>query len=382
MNTQHTKSLVLAAAMGIASLATAASTQYVYMSGSTAARNAFYVAITDGSTVFDSAPTVVAQGSSDPAKATYQLFHGTIGGADTILKTHWSGSEGGIADIAGSGTEAFLDDSAGSSSSSPGPFVNSTVDLAAADNNVLYSRNPNAAITGTEVCIIPFVWVKEKGSASGLTNVTDQTIRQALKGYAVLSQFTGNPADTTFVYVSGRDNQSGTRVNQFGECGFGIFSSPFMIQISGSGAMLDQTGFGTYLGDYGYSSGGTLATQMGYDLSQGTSVDVANGTGVEKFSVVAYLGISDANTAVANGATTLTCNGVAYSVAAIEQGQFNCWGNEYAYRRNNTTSQASAVFNKLVAPTGVSGHADGTLTIKLSAMHATRNGPTSDPVHN
>jgi hypothetical protein len=379
----NTKSIILAGAfaLGFASMARAA-TQYVYMTGSTAARNAFYLTIIDGATVFDATPTVVAQGNSDPSKATYHLFHGKIGGADTILKAHWSGSEGGISDITGSATETFLDDSAVSSSSSPGPFANSTVDLAAADNDKAYSRNPSAAITGTKVCIIPFIWVKEKGSAAGLLNVTDQTVRQALKGYAVLSQFTGNPADTTFVYVTGRDNQSGTRVNQFGDCGFGIFSSPFMVQIAANGSMIDQGGFGTYLGDYGYSSGGTVATQMGYDLSQPTAVDAANGTGVEKFSVIAYLGRSDANTAEANGATDLTCNGVAYSNAAIQQGLYNLWGNEYVYRRNTSTSQATAVYNKLVASTGVSGHADGTLTISLSSMHATRNGPTSDPIHN
>lgn len=380
----NTKSIILAGAIGLccASLASAA-TQYVYVTGSTAGRNAFYNAITDGSTVFDAAPTIVAQGNADPSKATYHIWHGTIGGADTIVKAHWSGSEAGISDTAGSPTEAFLDDAAPTSSTSPGPFVNSTVDLAAADNNVAFSRNPSAAITGTKCCIIPFIWVKEKGSAAGLVNVTDQSIRQALKGYAVVAQFTGNPTDTTFVYVSGRDNGSGTRVNQFGDPGFGIFSSPFMVQINPDGSMKDMNPpLGVYVGDYGYSSGGTLATQMGYDLSQGTSVDVANGTGVEKFSVIAYLGRSDANTAEANGATDLTCNGVAYSNAAIKEGQYNLWGNYHVYRRNTSTPQATAVYNKLVASTGISGHADGTLTIKLTDMHCTRNGPTSDPVHN
>ena len=379
----NTKSIILAGAIGLgfASLASAA-TQYVYMTGSTAARNAFYLTIIDGTTVFDATPTVIAQGNSDPSKATYHLFHGKIGGADTILKAHWSGSEAGISDIAGSGTQTFLDDTAVTATASPGPFVNSVVDLAAADTDKAYSRNPTAAITGTKVCIIPFIYVKEKGSAAGLLNVTDQNVRQALKGYAVLAQFTGNSADTTFVYVSGRDNGSGTRVNQFGDPGFGIFSSPFTAQINANGSMIDQTGFGTYLGDYGYSSGGPLATQMGYDLAQATSVDVANGTGVEKFSVIAYLGRSDANTAEANGATDLTCNGVAYSNAAIKEGQYNLWGNEYVYRRNTSTSQATTVYNKLVAATGVSGHADGTLTIKLTDMHCIRNGPTSDPVHN
>ena len=133
----NTKSIILAGAIGLgcASLASAA-TQYVYVTGSTAGRNAFYLAISDGSTVFDAAPTVVAQGNADPSKATYHLWHGTIGGADTIVKAHWSGSEGGITDLAGSPTEAFLDDAAPTATASPGPFVNSTVDLAAADQRL------------------------------------------------------------------------------------------------------------------------------------------------------------------------------------------------------------------------------------------------------
>src|SRR5207249_2801895 len=121
---------------------------YVYVTGSTAGRNAFFGAVTNGTTVFDSAPTFVTQGSADPSKASYVSFHGNLGGVDTILKCHWSGSEGGISDIAGSGTQAFLDDSAANSlsSSTPGPFVSSTIDLAMADNDVSFSRTPNAAI--------------------------------------------------------------------------------------------------------------------------------------------------------------------------------------------------------------------------------------------
>jgi len=379
----NTKSIILAGAIGLGCASLASAAQYVYVTGSTAGRNAFYLAITDGSTVFDAAPTVIAQGNADASKATYMNFHGNLGGVETFVKTDWSGSEGGIADIAGTGTRQFLADTASSAATATGPFVSSAVDLAAADNDKAYSRNPSAAISGTKCCVIPFSWVKEKGSAAGLVNVTDQSLRATLKGYAVLAQFTGSAGDKTFVYVSGRDNLSGTRVNQMGDTGFGIFSSPFMVQINANGSMKDQSSpLGVYLGDYGYSSGGTLATQLGYDLAQATAVDVANGTGTEKFSVIACLGKSDTDSAVVNGATVLTYNGVAYSDTAIKEGLYNAWGNYYIYRRNTSTSQATTVYNKLVASTGISGHADGTFTIKLSDMHCTRNGPTSDPVHN
>ena len=120
--------------------------------------------------------------------------------------------------------------------------------------------------------------------------------------------------------------------------------------------MVVQAG-GFVLGDYGYSGGGPLATQMGYDLTQSTAVDISpNGSGVEKYSVIAYLGISDAATAEANGATPLTYNGVAYSLAAVKEGQWNAWGNEFLYRKNTVSSQALTVFNKLTASTGISGH--------------------------
>jgi hypothetical protein len=193
--------------------------------------------------------------------------------------------------------------------------------------------------------------------------------------------FTGNSNDTTYVYVSGRDNQSGTRVNQYGNTSFGIFSAPSQLQVNTDGSMKNQGG-GVVLGDFGYSSGGTLATQLGVDLGQATAVDISpNGTGVEKYSVIAVLGVSDALAAEALGAVPITYNGVAYSTDAVKQGQWNSWGNEFLYRKNTVSSQALTVFNKLSAPGGISGHATGLYEIKLSDMRAIRNGPTSDPIH-
>jgi len=61
--------------------------------------------------------------------------------------------------------------------------------------------------------------------------------------------------------------------------------------------------------------------------------------------------------------------------------KYNFWGNEYVYRKNTSTSQALAVFNKMAASTGINANADGANTIKLDDMHASRNGPTTDPVH-
>ena len=390
----NTKSLVLAGAIGLGAISMAQAASVVYMTGSTAGRKAVYTTLVDNNTVFDSTPTVVFQGSGSTSAAgtadgaSYINYSGNVGGVATVLKCAWSGSEGGIADIAGSGTENFLDDTAVTytDGTKPGPFVSASVQLAAADNDKAYSKNPSAAITGTKVGIIPFKWLAQKGSAAALTGVTDSALRVALGGGTKLALFTGNSADTTRVYVSGRDDNSGTRVNALGNTGFGIFSSVSQLQVNANGSMTDQGG-GTYLGNYGYSGGGDLATQLGVSLDQSVNPNAKDvspfGDGSSPYSVVAYAGISDANSAVGKGATVLTYNGVPFSIAAIKEGQYTFWGNYYIYKKNSGLStEAGTIYNKLTGATGVKSHADDTVLIKTTSMHATRTSPVADPTHN
>jgi hypothetical protein len=375
------KTLILAGAMclGFATLANAV--QYVYLTGSTAARGVVDTTMLDatGNGVFDSGSSITTVPASGTGSAGQANYRGLLGGADTIIKCSWSGSEGGIADLALGSSENFLSDDGSSQ-------VSSTVDIAMADNAIAYSKNPSAAVTGAKVGIIPFKWVAQKGSAASLVNVTDQAIRQALKANAKLALFTGVSTDTTRVYVSGRDNNSGTRVNALGESFYGIFTAPKQIEVGSNGAMLTNSVDGNIATDWGYSGGGSLASQMGYDLSQATSIDIGpSGDGTSHFSVIAYLGVGDATTAIGNGGRELTLNGVAYSLAAIQEGRYNFWGNEYVYRKNTVSSQASTVYSalaSLAAGKGIAGHADSAKLINDSSMmHATRTGPTADPVH-
>jgi len=315
------KFFALTTALALASVNMASAVNYVYFTGSTAARASVVAAMTTVGVVFDSITTQVGQGNATFNKCTYHLISGhMVGdavGVVTTIKTDWSGSEGGIADLVG-GTEQFLDDTAVTSSSSTGPFITSSVDLAMADNDKAYSRNPGANITGSFCGIIPFKWVKEKGSLAGITSLTDHQIRVLLTGGSRASLITGNTADTTFIYVTGRDPFSGTRVNELGICGYGIFSLPQQCKIASDGSMIDVDNTATYVGSdpgslYGYASGGSIATQMGFDLAQSTSVDLVQGSG--HFSIVALLGYSDAGSGVANGGTELAYNGVTESTA-------------------------------------------------------------------
>jgi hypothetical protein len=376
------KSSLLAVGLGLASAGLAgAQTHYVYMTGSTAARNAVYATLST-TAVFDAVPTITTQGNAAAAKANYMTFVGNIGGLPFSVKCDWSGSEAGVADIALNQSENFLVDGAATSTSQPGPFVSEVVDLAMADAAVQFSQNPKAAITGTKVCVIPFEFVKEVGSISDLVNLTDDQFRQAITGGAKAALFTGNSADTNYIYITGRDNGSGTRVNFLGETGYGIFTPAYQVELNSSGAMLDPDGDGSYYtsdGISGYSSGGGVAAQMG--VSCASTVDMIN-VGHTGISVIGYLGISDGNTALGLGATQISYNGVLESPTAIIEGQYGIWGNEYAFHKNSASSDALAVYNKLVANTGITAKSDGSTTIDLNLMHAHRNGPTTDPIHN
>jgi hypothetical protein len=133
---------------------------------------------------------------------------------------------------------------------------------------------------------------------------------------------------------------------------------------------------GTYAGDFGFSSGGTLAGTLGANTT--AKPDLFNGG--SGYSVIAYLSRGDANTAIANGAVELTYDGVAQNSANVKEGTFTFWGNEYIYQRNGVSSEAQSAYNRLAV--SIPNDVNGTTAIKFSDMHTTRTGPTTDPTHN
>jgi hypothetical protein len=376
------KKLIVASALslGFVSLCEAGT---IYLTGSTAMRSSIYTTIRTPGSVFTALPTTTTYEGSSASGANYMVFSGTLvgGSGTTVIKCHWSGSEGGIRDVVTGATELFVDDSivdGANHTGSPGTTISHSADLAMADSSQAFSRNKTPTLTtGAKVAVITFTWVRNPGLWTG-TNINDMMIRQALVGACKRAVFTGNASDTNdYVYVSGRDNQSGTRVNQFGESGFGIFTLPNQIEMDSSGNMLDlDPPNGVYQGDFGFSSGGTLAGTLGANTTAKTD-PISGGTG---YSVIAFLSRGDANTAIANGAIELTANGVAQNSANVKEGTYTYWGNEYIYQKNGASSEAQAVYNNMVA--SIPNDVNGTTAIKLTDMHSTRTGPTSDPTHN
>lgn len=359
----------------------------VFMSGSTAMRSVVYSALTNAGTVFTTAPTTTLFNGGGGG-ANYMAFQGTLvgGSGTTTIYCHWSGSEAGILDVCSNTvvTETFIDssllDGTDHGSAVPGTFQSQPVNLAMGDNDQTYSRTRKPVLTKkSEVGIITFEWVRNPGLWTG-TNVTDSQIRQAFRGFCPRAAFSGNAADVNdYVYVSGRNNQSGTRVNAFGTSGYGIFTPVNQIEMDASGVM-QLLPSGDYAGDDGFESGGTLAGTMGSDTT--TKVDSWNG--VTGYSVISYMGISDATKAIGLGAKPLSLNGVPFSSQAVIEGKYNFWGNEFIYEANNVAagSEADKAFTSLAATTGINAFCDGVKAIKLTDMHCTRTGPTADPAHN
>lgn len=385
---------VLAAALGMASVSLAGAQTYVYMTGSTAARDAVFTTITNGSAVFDSAPQFTGSGSTTPGSCSYMNFSGLVGGQAVVLKCAWSGSEAGISDVANAQQELFMDDPSVNSSvpaygAAPAAaatgLTNSlgNVSIAQADNAVAYSQNPGVTVQAfSDSLAIPFVFVKNTTTIAdqgAFGNITDDNFKNLVNGGEKLGLFTGNNADTAYVYLAGRDNNSGTRVNVFDITGFGSKTSCKQIELTTSGTTAAMSKFGTpskYQGIGGQSSGGTLAKSLLDTTSAADSVN--GGTG---FIAVAYLGLADRDTAlgISVPVTVLAYNGVYYTAAAVANGTYALWGNEYTILGSSYTSGVQySIANSLVAKlqNNTSGY-----EIPFSQMNVTRTGPTANPVH-
>ncbi|HLH56786.1 MAG TPA: hypothetical protein VKY92_24585, partial [Verrucomicrobiae bacterium] len=101
------QTLLLTGALAAGIFETANAQNRVYITGSTAYRNAVNKTIF---ALFDSAPQIAAFGNATYYKANTLDFEGNIGGVAYVIKASWSGSEAGIKDVATGQVENFVDD--------------------------------------------------------------------------------------------------------------------------------------------------------------------------------------------------------------------------------------------------------------------------------
>src|SRR5262249_10857883 len=157
-------------------------------------------------------------------KSTYAIFIGSIGGNTVTIKTHFTGSEGGIQTVANGLSIAFYPDtqatSSGGTAASGTPTNTETADIAMSDTFQAASQFATPALTedtNSPVGIVPFKFIASKSSA--VSYMTSQLFRAlATVGSQPLSMWTSNSGDATkTVFLTGRDPDSGTRVTTFAE---------------------------------------------------------------------------------------------------------------------------------------------------------------------
>jgi hypothetical protein len=345
---------------GLLALSTAGAAQaqtIIHITGSTAFRSAVHTAITHIMTNF----TYGYSGASFTG-ASQAIFHGTVlttNGTQigpVYIKTSWSGSLAGIETVSQafpSTVSTFLTNttpmSTGGTSGAAANYDPAVQPEVCMNDGFQYdSQYPLPALTETSVGVVSFTFVKNAEglanahAAAGLTNMTP-LLAQALweNGFLPLSMWTGNTNDVnTLVYAIGRDPDSGTRKTAFLETGIQTFVSAPPVyatviqyaptnssgQLVGPNAgpitsqgfwpaeTIDNISFPE--ADGGYSSGGQLATAL---------------SATSPYIYVGYLGLSDDATLTGNVGTgaNLSYNGVPYSHAAAENGQYTYWTYEF-----------------------------------------------------
>ena len=224
------------------------------ITGSTAFRSNTHTAITN---IFDAGTLTYAyldnsSGTGTLSNTTAAIFKGNIGGVPSTIKSHWSGSEGGIQTVAGAPnfTVTYLDDSTvtlpppGNKLPSTTTLTDSSVpDVAMADtfqasslfkgtvNGITYQTLNKVAKTtglpaGQTVGIVQFQFVASNSAPASLTNITSQNARDLFStGKMALSLFTGSAGDEGFsISATGRDIDSGTRLTTLAETGLGALA--------------------------------------------------------------------------------------------------------------------------------------------------------------
>jgi hypothetical protein len=400
----------LASICAASTLVSAAQAQTdIYLTGSTAFRAETHAGIR---AKLNAGYTFAYTGSSIDS-AAQAVFRGTIGTDAVNIYVGWTGSVAGqksltVTTIAGTDYTAavrpsFLPPSTATSTtgtaSTPVGTTRATADIAFTDN--LQASTPFSvakgypALSEAKVGVIPFRFVSSYsvgGFPNPITNMTPLAAQLLYtNGDIPAALLTGNPADQgTFIYATGRDPDSGTRVITLAETGHGALSSvvhyrptivgtavtthaPFpAVPINASNGLGLPSGWG--VGNSGQSGSATAdILRCTTSAIGGFYVAGIGGTDVDR----AVNGVG--TTAGAGNAKELTWNGVAYSFNNVAEGRYTFWGYEYICTRASlgAATPQKRVANALVdyfvnLPATPLANQATALTLTLSDMKVVR----------
>ncbi len=403
--------LLCAASVVVLSTSAFAQTQ-INIGGATAFRAAAHSVILAGFTSVQYAYTAAAVGDANQA-----IFVGNYTGitGTTTIRTSFTGSIAGIQSLVQGNTINFLPTNT-TVSSSPGTTV-----LAAAANapirpkfgfsdseqNSTPFRSP--ILVGGPVGVVVFAMVANEGAPNNLTNVTSQQFRALwTQGFQPLSLFTGNPADSKFVYATGRNDGSGTRTTYMAESGLGIPTLVNQWRVAGAGnantalrlwpandGVNRSTVWGQDVdGNGGYNSGSSINTLMGRTSSAVTVEDPAGndvfGT-PQDVVIMSWVSSTDAATGAAAGGRILAFNGSSITPTAttslsttdinkVAYGQYTAWSFQQFLYHGTLSAQEATFRTNLIS--GLNNQAlllNNGIAIATMAVSRAQDGGTVAP---
>jgi hypothetical protein len=443
------KSLMTLLCSGVAFTAMAQTD--ITLTGATAFRQATLQAVYNAYVASNQPFQVVYNGPgnsvSEMRAANQVIFQGTFPGitGTTIVRTSFNGSTEGLNAIAGNNNPAFLTAAALGSAPAPGlnyvpqGGVNSPTEqlrprfsfsdvfqsTSPVDNEVLQPVGASA------VGVVAFAMVASNGAPGNWTNATIQQCRALWQaGIQPLSLFTGNPADTTLVFATGRNDGSGTRSAYLTEWTYGVanpvrqyvattagVTTPGVLtaitlvpengtgpgnlatQGGGTGAPNDRPNASSLwginiTGNGGYASSSSLRALMSRTATSVTVYDGVNQAPLlsnQSVLLLTWLSTADSQNAAAAGAKILGFNGVEVTplaasdpnnfqgsgfnqtdLAKLTSGAYSAWSYQHLYHHGTLSANELAWRNAMVQTfiePGLQQTANG---VTLSAMDVER----------
>ena len=338
-------SLLLAAATFFA--ASSANSQTVIdITGSTAGRSAVHNAIR---TVLSN-ETFAYNGSSFNG-ASKVIFKGDISGTPVIIRTSWSGSAAGVRDVAQNNSSVWfpvttidtnnLNNTAVSMANNSANTVQDTAEIAYSDvfqSSTIYG---SPTLNDDKAGIIPFKFYASADAPATLTNISSLQARSLFgAGYIPLAIFTGNASDqASYIFATGRDPESGTRITGMAEIGYGVFGAVQHYQPT--------------ITSGGYTSGSFVKTAV-----------EANGF-VNGLGMISFTGSSDWSVI----AKELSYNGISYSADNVKQGKYTFWGYLHQMRHSSLSGIPLSFYNSLLT----AARADTSWLVKTTEMSVERS---------
>lgn len=369
------KSVLLGAVALFATVSSVIADVTINITGATAFRAAAHTSIFatlggEGNVQF-AYSTAAGAAAANLASADRSIFVGQVPGitGTVTVRCSWSGSTAGIASVV-NGTAVSVPvmstTVSGGSVATGGTnggisFETVVPKFSFSDVAQAASNTPEPALNGTQVGVVPFMFLAQEGAPAGFTNMSDQLFA-ALYGTGAqpLSMFTSDSDDEQVeVLPTGRNTGSGTRVTILAETGYGFNTTVSQFQptiVAGEVTALNAPS------NNGYSSNSGVRTVLESTMSAALAPD---------YIFAGYLTISDAIQAIGNGAKELTYNGVAYSEENVKNGKYSLWGYQWLYNADGLDADETTFLGEFVAT--IPGNL-GSAGIPIPQMRVIRSG--------